>query len=260
VTTVRLSDLTAGIPPTELVYLSDSYQRKCESQVLKVAKEKKKRIYLSLDQTIFHPKGGGQPSDQGILQSASCTINVRKAMFRKGIVIHYGKILQGAIDNDLLIGEIDWPRRYEFMKRHTAGHLLDHCLTYVTGTPVITTDSWLGDECYVAYQGKVPSDRQIKQVVHMANEWINKGRPVILETVSAQELLRRAPDAPNMYRLPDLEAYRIVTIKGGTAIPCAGTHIQNIREIERVVVSKIEQRDHTFRIYYNVYQEELEIK
>lgn len=259
-TTVRLSDLTAGIPPTELVYLSDSYQRKCKSQVLKIAQEKKKRIYLILDQTIFHPKGGGQPSDQGILQSVSCRINVRKAMFGKGIVIHYGKILQGTIDNNLLIGEIDWLRRYEFMKRHTAGHLLDHCLTYVTGTPVITTDSWLGDECYVGYQGKAPSDRQLEQAVQMANEWIHKGRPVILETVSAQELLRRAPDAPNMYRLPDLKAYRIVTIKGCTAIPCAGTHLRNIREIDRVAVSKIEQRNHTFRVYYDVYREKREIK
>lgn len=251
-TTVRLSDLTAGIQPTTLLYLSDSYQRNCESQVLKIAQEKKKRIYLILNQTIFHPKGGGQPTDQGTLQSPSCTIDVRKTMFRKGIVIHYGKILHGSIDNAKLTGEIDWPRRYQFMKRHTAGHLLDHCLTHMTGTPVITTDSWLGDGCYVGYQGKAPSDRQLKQAVQMANEWIQKGHPVILETVSAQELLRRAPDAPNVYRLPNLEAYRIVTIQGCTPIPCAGTHLRNIQEIAQMTISKIEQDDHNYRVYYDV--------
>ena len=249
---MRLSELTAGIEPTKLLYLSNAYQRKCESQVLKIAREKKKRIYLILNQTIFHPKGGGQPSDQGTLQSASCTIDVRKAMFGKGIVIHYGKILQGTIDNEVFLGKIDWPRRYQFMKRHTAGHLLDYCLTYVTGTSVITTDSWLGDGCYVGYQGKAPSDRQLEQAVHMANEWIQKGHPVMLETVSAQELLHRASNAPNMYRLPDLEAYRIVTIQGCTPIPCAGTHLRNIQEIEGVTISKIEQHDHNFRIYYEV--------
>jgi alanyl-tRNA synthetase len=238
--------------PTEVLYLSDSYQRQCESQVLKIAQEKKRRIYLILDRTIFHPKGGGQPSDQGTLQSASCAIEVRKAMFGKGTVIHYGKIIQGTIDNGVLIGEINWPRRYQLMKRHTAGHLLDHCLFYVTGSPVRTTDSWLGEGCYVGYQGTAPSSSQIEHAVQMANEWIQKGRPVILESISAQELLRRAPNAPNIYRLPVLETYRIVTICGCAPIPCAGTHLRNIREIGHVAVSKIEQQDDTFRVYYDV--------
>jgi Ser-tRNA(Ala) deacylase AlaX len=55
-----------------------------------------------------------------------------------------------------------------------------------------------------------------------------------------------------MYRLPHLEAYRIVTIQGCTPIPCAGTHLRNIQEIERVAISKIEQQDHNFRVYYEV--------
>jgi alanyl-tRNA synthetase len=257
---VRLSDLTAGMNPTEFLYLSDSYQRKCESQVLKIAQEKKRRIYLILDQTIFHPKGGGQPSDQGILRSPACTIDIRKAMFGKGIIIHYGKILQGTMDNGSIIGEIDWSRRYQLMKRHTAGHLLDHCLTHITGTSVITTDSWLGDECYVGYQGNAPSGRQLEQAVQMANEWIHTGRPVIIETVSTKELFRRAPDAPNIYRLPNLDTYRIVTIQGCNAIPCAGTHLRDIYEIERVAVSKIEQRDRAYRVYYDVYGGDQKIK
>jgi alanyl-tRNA synthetase len=253
VTTVRLSDLTVGIEPTRLLYLSDSYQRRCEAQVLKIAQEKKRRLYLILDQTIFHPKGGGQPSDRGTLHTTSCTVDVRKAMFGKGVVIHYGKILQGTIDDCSIIVDIDWSRRYQFMKRHTAGHLLDHCLTHITGTPVITTDSWLGEVCYVGYQGIAPSSEQFEQAVRMANNWIQEGRSVIIETVSAGELLRRAPNAPNIYRLPDLATYRIVTIQGCTSIPCAGTHLRNIQEIDQVAVSKIEQQDLTFRVYYDVH-------
>ncbi len=94
----------------------------------------------------------------------------------------------------------------------------------------------------------------------MANNWIQIGRPVVLEKVSAQELLHRAPEAPNIYRLPDLESYRIVTIQGCTAIPCAGTHLRNIREIEHVAISKIEQQDRTYRVYYDVHSDDQEIK
>jgi Ser-tRNA(Ala) deacylase AlaX len=86
----------------------------------------------------------------------------------------------------------------------------------------------------------------------MANEWIQERRPVMLETVRTQELLRRAPNAPNMYRLPDLDTYRIVTIQGCAPIPCAGTHLRNIREIGQVAVSKIEQHDDSFRVFYDV--------
>jgi alanyl-tRNA synthetase len=182
-------------------------------------------------------------------------VDIRKAMFGKGVIVHYGKTLQGTI-NDYSIGahvDIDWSRRYQFMKRHTAGHLLDHCLTQATGTPVITTDSWLGEACYVGYQGKAPSNAQLEQAVRMANSWIQEGRPLTIETVSARELIRRAPNAPNIYRLPVLDTYRIVTIQGCTSIPCAGTHLRNIQEIEHVAVSNIEQQDLAFRVYYDVH-------
>ncbi len=249
---MRLQDFISGFEPTKLLYLSDSYLRSCKAQILKAAVEKKKRVYMILDQTIFHPKGGGQPSDRGTLQTASCKVDIQKAMFQQGIVIHFGKVLQGTIDDGLVVEDIDWSKRYLFMKRHTAGHLLDHCLTHITGTPVVTTDSWLGEACYVGYQGSAPSRSQIVEATTLANNLIQEGRPVTIDTVNTQELLRRAPDAPNIYRLPDLDAYRIVTIHGGSSIPCAGTHIHDIQEIDSVTVSKIEQLDSGFRLYYDV--------
>ena len=43
------------------LYLEDSYLKECDVSVVSVKNGK----YVVLDQTIFYPKGGGQPWDTG---------------------------------------------------------------------------------------------------------------------------------------------------------------------------------------------------
>jgi len=88
--------------------------------------------------------------------------------------------------------------------------------------------------------------------VRLGNEMIEGGGRVGVEIVSREELIKRAPDAPNIYRLPPLDAYRIVTISGCDPIPCAGTHVGDIREIGRIVLNSIEKTDSQFKVYYDV--------
>ena len=48
---------------TQTLYLEDSYLQECDATVVSVKDSK----YIVLDQTIFYPKGGGQPWDTGKL-------------------------------------------------------------------------------------------------------------------------------------------------------------------------------------------------
>lgn len=249
---MKLSDVVKGMDKTELLYLKDSYAKTFQGRVLRVEWEGKKNMYLVLDKTIFHPKGGGQPTDKGRISDQNCEVNVKKALYVGGIVVHWGRLLQGRISEETVLGEIDWERRYLYMKRHTAGHLLDHCLTVLTGRPVETTESWLENPCYVGYAGSPPSASYFESAEEMANEMISKDAAVNIEDISYKGLLEVAPNAPNIYRLPALETYRIVTIEGCTPIPCAGTHLKNIGEIDRLTVEKIEAQGSDFRVYYDV--------
>jgi Ser-tRNA(Ala) deacylase AlaX len=48
---------------------------------------------LILDETIFHPQGGGQPSDEGTISSmdGQSVFKVHKVLPKGDTVIHYGK-------------------------------------------------------------------------------------------------------------------------------------------------------------------------
>ena len=250
---MNLQSFIEGLEGTRMLYQEDSYLRKFEAKVVRFYREKKRNFYIVLDKTAFHPKSGGQPSDTGFISGSNFKIKIKKCMLRGDTVIHYGKLVEG--DNHLedIIGEIDWSWRYLLMRKHTAGHLLDHCLSEVCGEYLKTLDSWLGDPCYVSYKGEIPQEYEIKKAEKMENELIKQGRPVSIEHVCFEELLRRSPNAPNIFRLPKLEKYRIVTIQGFEPIPCGGTHLKNINEVGRFKIVKVIPNSGSFRVYYDVY-------
>jgi alanyl-tRNA synthetase len=248
----RLEELIKDLKPTELIYWQDSYAKAFQASLIRSVPDEKGRSYLILDRTVFHPKSGGQPSDKGRIYGSGFEIEVKKAMLSDAVVIHYGKVKNGVPKNEVVTCEIDWHWRYLLMRRHTGGHLFDHCLAQTTGKRVETTDSWLGDDCYVGYRGEIPSNDLIKGSEKMANEMIRQGAPVHVEIILYDQLIREVPDAPNVFRLPKLDRYRIVQIEGCKPIPCGGTHIRNIAEIGVLQVKSFKPSELGFRVYYDV--------
>ena len=249
---MKLEEVVEAIPRTELLYLEDSYLRRFEGRVFRAVLGKKRSAYVVLDRTIFHPKSGGQPSDRGLISSPKFKVQVRKVMTMRSIIVHWGKLIEGAVDEESVVGEIDWDSRYLYMRRHTAAHLLDYCLSQVTGKTVETFDSWLGEACYVGYKGETPSTASLKEAIELGNRMIVRGASVKTESVSREELVRRVLNAPNIYRLPPLPSYRLVTIERCDPIPCAGTHLKNIKEVSFIVLKGVEVAEGKFRVYYDV--------
>ena len=157
---MNLSEMTQGLPKTELLYLRQTQLATAQANILKVVPEKRTQAYLVLDKTIFHPKGGGQPSDRGKMTSNQFTLEIKKAIHNQGVVIHWAKIVNGTPSTGPVSCELDWGYRYLIMRRHTAAHLLDHCLAKANSTRVETTDSWLDEPCYVGYRGKARMRQQ----------------------------------------------------------------------------------------------------
>ena len=103
---------------TELLYQKDSYIREFEAVVMGVVEKG-----LVLDRTAFFVGGGGQPPDSGILWAEDHEYIVTKISRQGGEVVHE---LTGEPPppGTKVKGVLDWKRRYQLMRTHTALHIL----------------------------------------------------------------------------------------------------------------------------------------
>ena len=85
---------------------------------------------MYLDKSIFHPQGGGQPSDEGFMASKDGTIKfIITALSSKGdTIFHNGKFEpEGSIFSigDEVDLNVDEEKRRLHARLHSGGHLLD---------------------------------------------------------------------------------------------------------------------------------------
>jgi alanyl-tRNA synthetase len=251
-----LSEMAKGLPATIPIFWQDSYRITGAARILRVAPDEKKHYYIVLDETIFCPKGGGQPSDKGTIIASGFKLEIKKIMQYRGVIVHWGKLLEGTLANDAnsrVNCEIDWDWRFLMMRRHSSAHLLDYCLANAMERDVDASDSWLGDPCYVAYRGHPPSEAELKSAEKIENQMISEGRTIRTEQVSMDEVKKRFHDEPRiMQGLPKLERIRLVTIDGCHPIACGGTHLRNVHEAGGVRIDRVEAHGDGFRIHFDV--------
>lgn len=250
---MNLAEIASELPKTGLLYMKQMELARAQANIIRVVPEKRTHAYLVLDQTIFHPKSGGQPTDRGKIVSERFALDLKKAIFHHGVVVHWVKIVSGTPSTGPVICELDWNYRDLVMRRHTAAHLLDHCLAKTLSSQVDTTDSWLDEPCYVGYRGNPPDPETIHQVEELADKMIVAGARVRIEFLGAQESKSILKNAPNFERLPDLDEVRIVTIDGCEPIPCGGTHVENIKQIRNLSILRVEEMSEgMFRLHFTV--------
>ena len=117
----RRRDLPRGRlwPVTDLLYLRDAYATQFDATVTGVRDDA-----IALDRTLFYPTGGGQPHDTGTLAGLPVSA-VRKEYGDDGEMVWH-TVEGGPLPSvgDSVSGEIDWQRRHQLMRTHTALHVL----------------------------------------------------------------------------------------------------------------------------------------
>ena len=107
---------------TDLLYQTDSYLQDFEAEVTSVLLAERAVV---LDRSAFYPGGGGQPCDFGTLTVNGTVYPVDKVKKQGEDVLHFI-----AADKPLpppgyaARGILDWTRRYQLMRTHTAMHIL----------------------------------------------------------------------------------------------------------------------------------------
>ena len=107
---------------TTLIYQTDAYLKEFSATITSVDVETRAIV---LDQSAFYPGGGGQPCDFGSLEVAGVIYPVEKVKKQGDDVLHFlGGTDPLPAPNSAANATLDWVRRYQLMRTHTALHIL----------------------------------------------------------------------------------------------------------------------------------------
>ena len=233
---------------TRILYLEDSYLRETDATITSVKEDK----YVTLNQTIFYPKGGGQPYDTGSMTKGQQRYNV----------IYVGKFsdeVSHEVDRPgLQIGDkvhcsLFWNRRYKLMRTHTASHLFASLLCNGTGA-LVTGNQLEEDKVRFDFNLEKFDKDTIQHYVDKANEFFKKDIPVKTYELPKEEalkitgIIKMAEAYP-----PDVPCLRIVEIVGVDRQADGGTHVKNLKEIGQIELLKTENKGkQNRRVYFKL--------
>ena len=85
-------------------------------------------VSVILDKTIFHPQGGGQPNDEGVIWNENGRFLVSHLIINGETILHKGKFEEEGKEfgeDSEVQTQVDAEKRKIFARVHSAGHLID---------------------------------------------------------------------------------------------------------------------------------------
>jgi Ser-tRNA(Ala) deacylase AlaX len=192
---------------------------------------------LRLNQTLFHPRGGGQPADRGALilgdgsGVAVPVIDVRNG--DDGAVDHLVASDAPFQLGDRVLMRVDAESRLLHARLHSAGHLLALAGERIEPSlRSIAGHHWPG-EARVEFEGIVTNPEDFERALRL----------VLAEM--------RAANLPISASL-DGDGRRSIAIDLAAPVPCGGTHVAETAAIGRIDIRKIKIKGSRVRVGYDI--------
>jgi misacylated tRNA(Ala) deacylase len=222
---------------TDALYHTDAYLKEFDAVVTAVEGNA-----VLLDRTAFYPSGGGQPHDLGTLIIDGQNYAVAKVRKAGSDVWHE---LSGDLTGSLrenpaglaVHGVIDWIRRYQLMRTHTAMHILCGVIFRDYGASV-TGGNMEPLKGRMDFEFETMRQEFVKQIEEKINVEIAAARDVRVKILPRAEAFQ----IPDLIRtkinlLPEgIAEVRTVEIVGLDLQADGGTHVANTREVGRIRV------------------------
>jgi misacylated tRNA(Ala) deacylase len=240
-----------GLAETEL-FAVDAYRTSFDARVVEVDRDGGR---LRLDRTAFYPTGGGQPHDTGTITGVDGALEVTGVRRESGLIWHTvvstGSTDDSAEDTAQALpdvgtevgGEIDWARRFQLMRTHTALHILCGVIWADHGIPV-TGGNMEPLKGRLDFPFPAMSADLGAQVERRINEEIERAHEIVVDF-----LPRHVADAdPALIRtaanlIPAvIDPLRIIDIVGLDRQADGGTHVLSTAEVGRVKVTGTESK------------------
>ncbi|MFW9822990.1 MAG: alanine--tRNA ligase-related protein [Candidatus Thorarchaeota archaeon] len=226
--------------------MDDSYLKSWDAKVTNVKDGK----YIILDKTAFYPKGGGQPWDEGFIIKNNEKYKVVYVGKFSGEISHEVEI-SGLQVGDNVSCELDWERRYTFMRYHTASHLISNIL-YNKANAKITGNQIEMDKTRMDFSMINYSPEKLRSFVNEANSIIDQDLSITIDYMSRQDVLGKPELARLAVGLPEnIAKLRIVKIGDVDIQVDGGTHVNNLSEIGKIEITKtVNKGKNNRRMYF----------
>jgi len=217
---------------TELLYQKDSYLKEFTAIVQEFDAEKHA---ICLDQTAFYPGGGGQPNDLGTLTFDNKSIEVIGMKKTGDEVWHF-------IDQDATLpqpgtpitAKLNWERRYQLMRTHSAMHVLCGVVFRDYGA-LVTGGNMDPLEGRMDFEFETMTKDLVEVIENTVNEEIEKDHPVKVQ-ILPREVAFQIPDLIRTkinLLPPGINEIRTIEIVGLDLQADGGTHVHSTNEIGR---------------------------
>ncbi len=213
---------------TKQIYYEEPYKKEIDCKIVSV-ETIANLVNVIVDQTIFYPEGGGQPSDRGTLGEAK----VEYVRMINGEIVHQvkGQLTAGKTVKQVL----DWDRRYKYMRIHTAGHVLhDVLLTMFAALSPIGASH--GKKPYIEYEGIINLEKKA-EIEQRVNEVVQQNLAVVTKFATYEEIEKKCQFIPP--NLPKNKPLRMIKIGNFPGMPDGGVQVVKTAEIGKIWIAAI---------------------
>jgi misacylated tRNA(Ala) deacylase len=222
---------------TECLFLQDAYLAAVDAVVVDV-----REGAVALDRTVFYATGGGQPHDTGVLRwdvGEAMVVEVRKdgdLLWHRldGVVPPVGTAVRG---------EVEWARRHELMRTHTAMHVLCGVIWNEWRVPV-TGGNMDPLSARMDFELDPTPEGFGQRVEELVNAELARDLPIVVSTMPRVDaVLDDALIRTKVSLVPEsVTELRIVDIVGLDRQADGGTHVRSTAEVGRIRVVKTESK------------------
>lgn len=229
---------------TDRIFSTDAYAKTMEATVVRNHRDDNR---ILLDKTVFYPGGGGQPHDLGSIWVGDDRLEVVRVTADHDGIWHW---IDGPLPGEgtAVRGDLNWDRRYDLMRTHTAMHAMCGVIWRRYEVPVTGGNMDVGE-------GRLDFELP---------KWNSDDKPAVESELNAELAARRAVEVsflpraeadedPSLIRtevslLPaGLTEVRVIDIVGLDRQADGGTHVYSTGEVGSISLATVKSKGRGFR-------------
>ncbi|RQD81076.1 MAG: alanine--tRNA ligase [Methanocalculus sp. MSAO_Arc1] len=223
------------LPPTKKLFYERPYEFEFDAIVIDYFDG-----YVILDQSLFYPEGGGQPSDTGTLVTTENVVRVDDVIIQNDRILH--KIKGGVLKRgERVKGIVDEERRWSLMRHHTGTHVLLRACKDILGPHVHQAGAQKGIESArldIRHYTHITPE-EAKRIEIAANHLIMENIPIFIKVEERDRAEQKYGFDLYQGGIPPGRELRIVQM--GTEVQaCGGTHCRSSGEVGIIKILRIE--------------------